>query len=204
MLLVPLLLLLFQCAVATPVCTDIVELLAVTFPLCQEDPICADNYYLTPVMETWELPRFNHLLTHVILKTQGNVTIICSSEEVYLEWFKVISWWDFCRRNEIWSTIHGECLCVSGKNCNKNMSGTNGYSFDALVWIMLIVLIGGGYFVVVVIKQLYAFRDIHLEHKKDPQKTTASVQPTSQPPASFIVPTTVGTVLSRRHLNPAQ
>jgi hypothetical protein len=51
----------------------------------------------------------------------------------------LISWWDFCMKNEVYSELTGDCVCRRDKNCDQNLGGTVGFA-TASEWILLILL----------------------------------------------------------------
>jgi hypothetical protein len=127
-------------------CTNKATLLNTVYDVCAVDPVCMDSYYLTSSAEVWERPRFDHLLLTVINKVGTNVTIVCSDEEIFLEWYALVRFWSFCRRNEVYSLGHDGCVCVSGKNCNLEMNGSSGYNLVHVEVLLVLVFFGGAYF----------------------------------------------------------
>ncbi len=128
------------------VCSNKATLLNAAYDICSTDPVCMDSFYLTSTSEVWERPRFDYLLLSVVHKVNTNVTFVCSSELVFLEWLSVVKYWSFCRKNEVYSTSDKGCICVSGKNCDLTMNGSTGYTTRELEFLLVLVLFGGGYF----------------------------------------------------------
>jgi len=127
-------------------CTNKATLLNTVYDICAVDAVCMDSYYLTSAAEVWERPRFDHLLLTVINKVGTNVTTVCSNEAIFLEWYALIRFWSFCRRNEVYSIGHSGCVCVSGKNCNLEMNGSSGYNLVHVEVLLVLVIFGGAYF----------------------------------------------------------
>jgi hypothetical protein len=131
---------------AAILCTNKATLLNAVYDICAVDPVCMDSYYLTSAAEVWERPRFDHLLLTVINKVGTNITVVCSDESIFLEWYALVRFWSFCRRNEVYSIGHNGCICVSGKNCNLEMNGSSGYNLVHVEVLLVLVIFGGAYF----------------------------------------------------------
>lgn len=99
-----------------------------------------DAFYLTPVHHTWERHRFDLLLDIVLgaVAPLDNVTI-CASTESFEVWMTLISHWNFCQKNEVYSELTGDCVCRRDKNCDPTMNGTLGYA-SAMEWVLVILL----------------------------------------------------------------
>jgi len=113
-----------------------------------------DSFYLTDAEDVWERPRFDHLLLKLVNTFQSNVTLLCSEQAIFDEWFSVVSNWNFCRRNEVYSLIENRCSCKSGKNCDLTMNGTSGYTTRELQFLIVLVLLGGAYYSAPILNKL--------------------------------------------------
>ena len=156
---------------AQTVCTNKATLLNIGYDECRLSPTCMDSFYLTESEEVWERPRFDHLLLRIVNTINSNVTLICSDQAIFEEWFSVIAEWNFCRRNEVYSMVENKCTCRSGKNCDLTVNGTSGYTTRELGFLIVLVLLGNSYFYYSTFPTLAALK---------PQKSTAKEIPKSQ------------------------
>lgn len=151
------------------VCSNRATLLNLAYTECTLDPVCMDSFYLSESSEVWERPRFDYLMLKVINSASSNVTLICSDAEIFSEWFSLAKFWNFCRKNEVYSMIDGGCVCNSGKNCDLTMNGASGYSTRDLKFLIVLLLLGGAYY--------HAY-------------TISILKSLAQPPTSSILPST--------------
>jgi len=105
-----------------------------------EIPTCMDSFYLTHACPSWERRRFNLLIGILLAKVAPlDYTTICNCTEAFDVWTTLLSNWDFCAKNEIWSETSDDCICRRDKNCDPKMNGTVGYNLVA-EWIVVVLL----------------------------------------------------------------
>lgn len=168
--------LLYDLGRAQTVCNNKANLLNIAYARCKTSTTCMDSFYLTADEEVWERPRFDYLLLKITTQVGSNVTTICSSETVFIEWFSVVAEWNFCRRNEIFSLIEGICICRSGRNCELSIDSTDGYSTRDLVVLVVLLLLGGAYAYAVVLKKVHT-----LSKEEFPLTAPTPVQSSNNP-----------------------
>lgn len=111
-------------------CTDTASLFNESFAACRLLPLCRDTFGLTAQNRPWEQVAFNDLLGHVLDRVYPmDYVSICSSSASFDVWMiGVLSNWNFCLKNEIYSSVSGDCECIGFRNCENIMSGTSGYT----------------------------------------------------------------------------
>lgn len=123
-------------------CTNTTTLIEESYLACQVHPKCSDAFYLTPAHHFWEEMRFTVLANIVLDQMSLTPTTICSSVESFTVWIELLGSWNFCKENEVYSELHGDCLCNPDKNCDDTMFGVLGGSttIEAII-ILLLTLI---------------------------------------------------------------
>lgn len=136
-------------------CNSTETLIAESFDACLEIPQCMDAFYLTPSCPSWERRRFNLLMGILLNKLSPlNYTTICNCTEAFDVWVVLMSNWDFCAKNEIWSETSDDCTCRRDKNCDPKMNGTLGYSLMVEYGIAILFMIAFLYYAPYTLKEL--------------------------------------------------
>jgi hypothetical protein len=121
-------------------CTNTSTLYDESYAACIVTPMCMDAFFLTPAQHFWERQRFDLLLGILLSKVEVlDYTIICNSTQTFDVWMVMISWWDFCMKNEVYSELTGDCVCRRDRNCNPALNGTVGFAAGS-EWILIIIL----------------------------------------------------------------
>jgi len=135
------LLVLAGCGHATPApCDSLTSLYNESYAACIALPACMDSFYLTPAHHSWEHARFN-LLLEILLDTVAplDYTTICNTTQSFDVWMALLSNWNFCHKNEMYSELSGDCVCRRDKNCDETMNGTLGYA-SVMEWVLVVLL----------------------------------------------------------------
>lgn len=129
------------CLLASGLACDSTEsLYAESYAACSISSACMDAFYLTPAHHSWEHQRFVLLLDIVLAAvTPLDNTTICNSTASFDVWMTLISSWNFCQKNEVYSELTGDCVCRRDKNCDPTMNGTLGYA-SSMEWVLVILL----------------------------------------------------------------
>jgi hypothetical protein len=121
-------------------CTNTSTLYDESYAACIVSPKCMDAFSLSPSHSSWERGRFNTQLRILLTKVEVlDWTIICNSTDTFDVWMVMISWWDFCMKNEVFSELTGDCVCRRDKSCDQSLGGTVGFATGS-EWILLIIL----------------------------------------------------------------
>jgi hypothetical protein len=123
-------------------CNSTSELYNESYAACILLPQCRDSFFLSVSAPPWEKVRFFNALDFILDKLYPTDYVsICNSPASFDVWLGLLSNWRICRRNEFFSELTGDCICMNDKNCDLEMHGTLGYeSFIMRVFSVLYVI----------------------------------------------------------------
>lgn len=123
-------------------CTTLDELSDLSYADCLLLPECRDAFYLSTAPPTYEQERFRVLFGILWHELDGALTFtqICNTTDSFAVWMQLLSFYEFCDENEIYTEWAGGCVCESSKHCTKLTHP--GFGIDAAwLWVLQIIIL---------------------------------------------------------------